>query len=260
MQNGKGDNSNRLLILAEQQPWIARVLTCVWGWLWRTIAWLKSYEHLIHYCNYETKKVLAESCAFHSQPRANRMQNELEWAKKEMVLREETQTNKCSANLLFHNIWSHILWWHRWVAGAPARRGGRCAAALSLWWPRWPGTELFREEHVNKCRANPLSMHRHKASRKWAAPAPPPTLAGPLYMMNIHMDASKCLHLMIKISITPPTAEGGIIPARRKPRFVACEWQFSSITPNISSGTSRHLLSLMTELFRKPLRGRGVYL
>lgn len=180
--------------------------------------------------------------------------------KKEMVLREETKTNKCSATLLFHNIWSHILWWHRWVAGAPARRGGRCAAALSLWWPRWPGTELFREEHVNKCRANPLSMHRHKASHKWATPAPPPTLAGPLYMMNIHMDASKCLHLMIKISITPPTAEGGIIPARRKPRFVAREWQFSSITPNISSGTSRHLLSLMTELFRKPLRGRGVYL
>lgn len=73
-------------------------------------------------------------------------------------------------------------------------------------------------------------------------------------------DASKCLHLMIKISITVQTAEDSVALASGKLQHVDYELQFSSINSDISSGTSRHLLSLMTELFQKPLRGREVYL
>lgn len=46
---------------------------------------------------------------------------------------------------------------------------------------------------------------------------PPPALPGPQYLMNIHMDTSKYLHVMIKISISQPTLEGSIIVATGKP-------------------------------------------
>lgn len=66
-----------------------------------------------------------------------------------------------NTNSLFHSIWFRIRWWRRWAAAAPARRAGCCAVALSPWWPHWPGMELFRQEHVNKRRANPLCIHTH---------------------------------------------------------------------------------------------------
>lgn len=57
---------------------------------------------------------------------------------------------KWSANSLFRSTWFHIRWWRRWGGGAPAMRAGCSAAAPSPWWPRWPGTELFRQGHVSK--------------------------------------------------------------------------------------------------------------
>lgn len=183
MWKGKGQNCNRLLILAVMQPRIVYVLTCAWGRLWRTIAWLKSYEHLIHYCNYETKKVLSESYEFYSQQHADRIQNEesakvnVKWEMEGKGFQKET--NKPIANSLFHSIWFHIPWWRRWADGAPARRVGCCAAALSPWWPHWPGMELLREDHANKQRANHLCTHMHTASHKSDTSSPLPTLQRP---------------------------------------------------------------------------------
>lgn len=77
---------------------------------------------------------------------------------------------------------------------------------------------------------------------------------------NTQRPWSKCLHLLIEISIALQTAEDSVTAAGGELQHVDYEWQFSSIHSNISSGTSRHLLCLLSELLRDPLRGRGVYL
>lgn len=112
------------------------------------------------------------------------------------------------ANSLFRSTWFHILWWRRWVDEAPARRAGCCAAAPSPWWPRWPGTELFRQEHVNKWMADPQPhAHTHTCilpshSTSWWI------FTGTL--LNVYT-------FMIEISITVQTVEDpGVTPSHWK--------------------------------------------
>lgn len=87
-----------------------------------------------------------------------------------------------------------------------------------------------------------LSAHTHTHTNQLTTLHP---------LTNIHGD---------KISITVQTVEDSVSPTGAKLQHADYKWQFSSINSNISSRTSRHLLSLMTELFRKPLKGRGLYL
>lgn len=163
-----------------------------------------------------------------------------------------TNSQGCS-NSLFHSIWFHIPWWRRLDDGAPARRAGCCAAAPSPWWLHWPGMELLRQEHVNKQRANHLCTNMHTASHKISCTESSGGRhsRGPQQLMNIHRDASKCLRLMIKISITVQTVEDSVTPASGKLWHVDHEWQYSSINSSISSRTSWRSVSLMTELFTR---------
>lgn len=48
-------------------------------------------------------------------------------------------------------------------------------------------------------------------------------------LMNIHLVAAKCLHLIMEISITEQTAEDSLIPVRVKLQRLAYECQLSQI-------------------------------
>lgn len=50
-----------------------------------------------------------------------------------------------------------------------------------------------------------------------------------LLLMNIHLVAAKCLHLIMEISITEQTAQDSLIPVRVKLQRLAYECQLSQI-------------------------------
>ncbi len=59
-----------------------------------------------------------------------------------------------------------------------------------------------------------------------------------LLLMNIHLVAAKCLHLIMEISITEQTAEDSLIPVRVKLQRLAYECQLSQINSADTCGSA----------------------
>lgn len=57
-------------------------------------------------------------------------------------------------------------------------------------------------------------------------------------LMNIHLVAAKCLHLIMEISITEQTAEDSLIPVRVKLQCLAYECQLSQINSADTCGSA----------------------
>lgn len=60
-------------------------------------------------------------------------------------------------------------------------------------------------------------------------------------LMNIHLVAPKCLHLIMEISITEQTTEYSLIPARVKTQCLAYECQLSQINSADAGGSVSHI-------------------